>query len=61
MAMVGPSSGKCRRNKIENCHIISQQSLIEFKLALHNAVARKRYLTIQRATFTVDIDGFQTD
>ena len=46
-----------------HCHFASfySQSMIECKLALHNAVARKRYLTIQRATFTVDIDGFQTD
>ena len=37
------------------------QSIIEFKLVLHDALARKHYLTIQSATFTVDIDGFQTD
>ena len=45
------------------CHIISfySQSMIEFTLALHNAEARKQKLTIQSATFTVDIDRFQTD
>ena len=37
------------------------QSMIEFTVVLRNAVARKRYLTIQSNTFTVDIDGFQTD
>ena len=39
------------------------QSMIEFTFTftLHNAVARESYLTIQSATFTVDIDGFQTD
>ena len=37
------------------------QSMIEFTFTLHNAVVRKRYLTIQSATFTVDIEGFQTD
>ena len=44
-------------------HFVSfySQSFIGFKLAWHNAVARKCYLTIQHATFTVDIDGFQTD
>ena len=35
--------------------------MIEFKLALHIAVARKRYYTIKSATLIVDIDGFQTD
>ena len=47
----------CRR------HFVSfyLQSMIEFTVILHNSVARKRYLTIQSATFTVDIDGFQTD
>ena len=39
----------------------SSQSMIEFTLALYNAVARKCYLTIQRNNFTVDIDGFQID
>ena len=37
------------------------QSMIELTVVFHNAVARKRYLTIQSNTFTVDIDGFQTD
>ena len=37
------------------------QSMIEFTVALHNTVARKHYLTLHSATFTVDIDGFQTD
>ena len=37
------------------------QSMIGFKLALHNAEARKCYETRHSATFTVDIDGFQTD
>ena len=35
--------------------------MIEFTVILHNAVARKNYLTIQSNAFTVDIDGFQTD
>ena len=35
--------------------------MIEFKVTLHNAVARKSYLIIESATFTVDVDGFQTD
>ena len=35
--------------------------MIEFTVILHNAVARKQYLTIQSATFTVDIYRFQTD
>ena len=45
------------------CHFVSfySQSMIEITVTLHNAVARKRYLTIQSNTFTVDIDGFQTD
>ena len=48
---------RCRR------HFVSfySQSMIEFTVALHNAAARKHYLTIQSDTFTVDIDGFQTD
>ena len=37
------------------------QSMIEFTVELHNAVARKHYLTIHSATFTGNIDGFQTD
>ena len=37
------------------------QSMIEFTVTLHNAVARKHYLTIHSATFTGNIDGFQTD
>ena len=37
------------------------QSMIEFTVTLLNAVARKHYLTIQSATFTVDAEGFQTD
>ena len=37
------------------------QSMIEFTVALHNAVARKRYLTIQSNNFTVDKDQCQTD
>ena len=41
-------------------HYISQ-SIIEFTVILHNAVARKRYLTLQSATFTEDVDGFQKD
>ena len=49
--------GCCRR------HFVSfySQSMIDFKLALHYAVARKQYLTIQSNTFSVDIDRFQTD
>ena len=45
------------------CHFVSfySQPMIEFTLTLHNAVARKWSLTLQIATFTVDIDGFQTD
>ena len=37
------------------------QSMIEFTVTSHNAVARKRYLTIQSATYTVDKDHCQTD
>jgi hypothetical protein len=45
------------------CHFVSfySQSMIEFTVALHNTVARKRFLAIHSATFTVDIVGFQTD
>ena len=45
------------------CHfeLLTLQSMIEFTDALHNAVARKPYITTKRAVFTVDIDGFQTD
>ena len=52
----------CRRRRRRR-HFASfySQSMIEFKLALHNAVARTSYLTIQRATFIADIVGFQTD
>ena len=48
---------RCRR------HFVSfyLQSMINFTVVLHNAVARKRYFKIQSNTFTVDIDGFQTD
>ena len=48
---------RCRR------HFVSfyLQSMINFTVVLHNAVARKCYFTIQSNTFTVDIDGFQTD
>jgi hypothetical protein len=46
-----------RRHFVSYC----SQSMIEFTLALHNTVARKRYLTIKSDTCTVDIDGFQTD
>ena len=35
--------------------------MIELTVVLHNAVARKRYLTIQSNTFTVDIGGFQAE
>ena len=44
-------------------HFVSfySQSVIEFTAASYNVVARKSYLSIQSATFTVDIDGFQTD
>ena len=47
----------CRR------HFVSfyLQSMIEFTVVLHSSLARKRYFTIQSNTFTVDIDGFQTD
>ena len=46
-----------------HCQFVSfyLQSMKEFTVSLHNAVARKRYLTIQSATFTVDKDGLQTD
>ena len=37
------------------------ESMIEFTVTLHNAVARQRYLRIHSATFIVDIGGFQTD
>ena len=47
----------CHRNFVS----FYSQSIIEFTFTLHNAVARKRYLTIQSDTFTVHIDGFQTD
>ena len=45
------------------CHFVSfySQSMVDFKVTLHNAVARKSYLSIQSATLTVVIDGFQTD
>ena len=45
------------------CHFVSfyLQSMINFTVVLHNALARKRYFTIQSNTCTVDIDGFQTD
>ena len=46
------------------CHLVSlySQSIIEITVTLHNSVARKRYLPIQSATFTVDIDrGEQTN
>ena len=33
--------------------------MIEFKLALHNAVARKPYMTIKSSAFTVDDVGFK--
>jgi hypothetical protein len=44
-------------------HIVSfySQSMIEFTVALHNAVARKRYLTIHSNTCTVDIDELKID
>ena len=37
------------------------QTMIEFTVTLHNTEARKCYLTICSATFTVDKDGFQMD
>ena len=49
---------RCRRRHFVSFYL---QSMIEFTVALDNVVARKRYLTMQSATFTVDIDGFQTD
>jgi hypothetical protein len=51
----------CRRRCRRHFASFYLQSMIEFTVALHNAVARKFYLTMQSATFTVDIDGFQTD
>ena len=50
----------CRRRRRRR-HFASfySQSMIEFKLAFYNAVARTRYLTIQRATFIADIVGFK--
>ena len=41
-------------------HFIHNQ-MIEFTVTLSNTEARKRYLTIQSATFSVDIDGLQMD
>ena len=35
--------------------------MIEFTVTLRNTVAKKCYLTTQSGTFTVYIDGFQTD
>ena len=54
----------CRRCYCRcRCHFASfyLQSMIEFTVALHNAVAKKPHMTIKRAAFTVDIVGFQTD
>ena len=54
----------CRRHRCRcRRHFASfySQSMIEFTVTLHNAVARKRYLSIQRNAFTVDIDRCQTD
>ena len=55
----GCRSCRCRRRR----HFVSfySQSMIDFTVTLHNAVARKSYLSIQSAAFTVVIDGFQTD
>ena len=49
---------RCRRRHFASFH---SQPMIEFTVTLHNAVARKSYLSIESATFIVDIDGFQTD
>ena len=45
------------------CHFVSfySESMIEFTVILHNALARKHYLTIQSNTSAVALDGFQTD
>ena len=53
----GCRSCRCRR------HFVSfySQSMIDFTVTLHNAVARKSYLSIQSAAFTVDNDRCQTD
>ena len=49
--------GCCYRHFV----LLYSESMIEFTVTLHNAVARKCYLTIQSNTLTVDIDGYQTD
>jgi hypothetical protein len=53
----------CRRRRRRRSHFVSfySQSMIEFTVTLHNAVARKRYYIIHSASFTVDLDGFQGD
>ena len=51
----------CRRRCRRHFASFYSESMIEFTVTFHNAVARKSYLSIQSATFTVVIDGFQTD
>ena len=51
----------CRRRCRRHFASFHSQSMIEFTVALHYVVARKSYLSIQSAAFTVDEDGFQTD
>ena len=48
----------CRRRPFVSFY---SQAMIDFTVTLHNAVSRKSYLSIQSNTFTVGIDGFQTD
>ena len=52
---------RCRRRCRRHFASFYSQSMIEFTVTSHNAVARKRNLTIQSATYTVDKDHCQTD
>ena len=51
----------CHRRRCRHFASFYSQSMIEFTVVSHNAVARKRYLTIQSATSTVDKELCQTD
>ena len=48
---------RCRRH----FELFTSQSMIEFTVVSHNAVARKQYLSTQSNAFTVDKDRCQTD